>query len=150
MRNNIRWTFLSIFFVAQGVNAAEQYLCVAEDVTGFAFDGADWKATDFKADQKYIVKLTQHYDAVMEKNAPAAVFQLGKQYPWFYCRSDGSQHDTVSCDGMYGNSFIFSQKNGRFIVSSPIGYISSKGYTDGIRKEGGQTPYMEIGKCSPF
>jgi hypothetical protein len=45
-----------------------------------------------------------------------------------------------------------NKNNLRFLVSSFIGYWTDniKGWSDKLSKEGENTPYIPIGKCSPL
>ena len=75
------------------------------------------------------------------------VKKLGDSFVVAYCKYDFSEYGALACESIY--EFRMNNKNLRFIRVYPLGY-----WTDNVKgnpsKEGEDTPYIEIGKCSPL
>src|SRR5688572_11060102 len=65
----------------------EKYLCVADQSTGFKWDGSNWVVSKFKADEKYIVREVEEYDGPNGK-VNYEVVELGQKSPKHHCFSD--------------------------------------------------------------
>src|SRR6266581_3355011 len=63
---------------------AEQYLCVPDKATGFAYDinSKDWGYTRFKTDKKYLIAPSK------EKEYVYAFTEVGDKSPIAYCEKD--------------------------------------------------------------
>ena len=58
---------------------------------------------------------------------------------YLYCESDiGSLY------------FTFNKSNGRFLFSSGSGYVNVLPELNKITDESSETPFLEIGRCSPL
>jgi hypothetical protein len=129
--------FFAPVLVADSVTS---YLCVADKATGFSRkSGGDWEATEFKADEKYLVKRPSKdnlLDGDDEKNV-WIVTKVGTDFPLYGCGSDFSDAGSLVCDG-FGEFFV-NRKTLRFQAYYPIGYVVERA---------GNTPYLTIGKCS--
>ena len=128
------------FLLFTGVAVGEQYLCVPEHSTGFSYDNVqkEWKNTKFKTDHKYLIS---------ERDGTEYAFyvtRVGDPIALSFCESDFNESGFLSCSGI--GEFHFNKKNGRYLYSYSIGYYNVLSGKD----EGADTPYLEIGKCSPF
>jgi len=133
------------FLLFTGVAVAEQYLCVAEHSTGFSYDKAtkEWKNTNFKTSTNYLVSKADGTKYAWQ------VTEIGKTRPSFRCESDFDEYGYLSCSGI-GGDLNFNKKNGRFLHSYLIGYYIVLPEVNKLTDEGSDTPFIEIGKCSPF
>lgn len=124
--------------------AADHYLCVAEKATGFSYDNAarEWKNTHFKITSKYIVSKPEGTEYAYQ------VTQVGEKYPISNCKSGFNGYGYLFCSGL-GIDFTFNRKNGRYLSISPVGYINVLPELK-ITDENSDTPFIEIGKCSPY
>ncbi|UVT20281.1 MAG: hypothetical protein H8K03_21345 [Nitrospira sp.] len=128
----------------------EHYLCIAEQRNGFWHDKTSkhWNSTTFNNPSKYVIS---------RSTQPTAAFQItvvGKSAPRDWCKEGFNEAGFLSC-GMIWGDFTYNKNNGRFIRTSPFGYIEvgedlPTGGEKKITDDETNTPYMEIGKCSLF
>ncbi len=146
-----------IAILSAGVYAAdrekpkEQYLCIGEQMAGFGYDknSKQWYSMKFSNTSKYVISRTTRPNDVSFQ-----ITEVGDSHPYGWCKEDFNSAGVLSC-GMVMGDFTFNKNNGRFIRSSPFGYIDvgQVSYRDPEKKitdDKTDTPYMEIGKCSPF
>jgi hypothetical protein len=127
---------------------AEGYLCAGDKATGFAFNPTrkEWNETRFRVDSKYLIRRKNDKDALW-KDALWVVVEVGESVALATCNSDFTEWGTLVCDGM--RRFIFNQKNMRFQIYYQGAYIwEGDGTSSG--PESTDTPYIEIGRCSPI
>ena len=122
-----------------------QYLCVSERSAGFKFDArADsWASTNFRTEAKYLV--------APSKNAQYAfqITKVGENIPTASCEDGFNEPGYLLCTGI-GGEFKFNRDNGRFLLVYAIGYFNVLPKLNQITDEKSDTPFLEIGKCSPF
>lgn len=129
--------------------AADGYLCVTDMTTGFSFDSASkrWNTTTFKATAQFVVRRPNADDkALYEKAATAkwVVKETGYPIPTAFCAEDFNIAGYLSCgDGL--QSFRMNKNDLRFLIAYTVGYVG-RAKAD----EGGDTPNIAIGKCSPI
>jgi len=147
-----RFYLIAMFFIlcGSGVADAEQYLCITDYSTGFSYsdNSKSWGPTSFKtADYNYIISGAKEKsrDLVVQKNSKYKVTQVGKNYSECSCKENFNEYGILSCNCL-GGKFIFNKDNGRFLKTYLIGYT----YIEKGQDENSNTPYMSIGKCSPF
>lgn len=129
------------------VSGQEKYLCVPDLATGFRYNKSSrgWEQANFKTDHKYIISKSDD-----KKSTYFKVNKIGEIYPWWGCAEGFNESGFLFCSGI-GGEFKFNKKNGRYILANLIGYFvvlsdSPLFPTD----EKSDTPFIEIGKCSPF
>jgi hypothetical protein len=141
--------------------AADSFLCIAEQSTGFALDKAhsSWKASHFKAGEKYLIRrvtpdtVAEVNGMRMRLNSAWAVWLFGNdKKPLVECMNDFDETGVLACESGIPQ-FQFSKKNGRFIVGTIYGYVlNGFGFSDGKmvanEPDGSLTPFIEIGTCS--
>ena len=136
------------------VSGQEKYLCVAERSTGFAYKeiSKSWENTNFKTDAKYIISKSD------DKQYRFKVTKVGEISPTYECEKGVNEPGYLHCESMSGQ-FKFNKTNGRFLASCPFGYFNviperKRSFEDKSKipftDKDSDTPYMEIGKCSPF
>lgn len=77
------------------------------------------------------------------------VTQVGENEPTFWCKYDFNSYGLLHWQGILGiGDFKFNKKNLRFMRAYIVGYINV--IPGGTAKESGDTPMIEIGKCSPI
>ena len=152
--------FVWCLCAAGSAEAQSSFLCITDHATGFAFNKSSkqWSSVSFKAGDKYIVsKITPEtgkpFDSLkwyVRKFGEPALPQIG--FPLSGCKEDFNDVGNLFCDGWV--RFYLSKRNLRFFMVSHIGYWSDwPDELTGKNKssvEGANTPYMEIGKCSPL
>jgi len=117
----------------------DRYLCLAEQATGFMLHDGEWQITQFTAELRRFMVWPSSQDGVAYY-----VEVVGPDVPYYYCAEDFSEEELLSCDGYLGSAFTLNRKAETFIASSMGGYVVDSGA--GRR----DTPFMEIGRCSPF
>lgn len=127
-----RDTMLTGFIVACLASAvqAEDYLCIEEQVTGFAVQNSGWQGTTFKPTRKWMVST--------EQGAKKAT-QFGEEFPSF----EGSEC-SVNAIGMLCQNFLghlsINTDSLRMSRTYIIGYTSGQDNND-------DTPTIAIGTC---
>jgi hypothetical protein len=126
-------------------NLRRRYICVAEKATGFRFNETtkEWVQAKFKAVDKYIIRKSKMTDFFKYE-----VVKEGKRVPNIFCRKPFDKEGHLFCSGFL--ELYFSKKNGRYLIFHPYGYWNSSLGEIAEEKESGGTPFIEIGKCSPF
>ncbi len=100
-----------------------------------------WSIADFSIDGgRYIVR--HHKDTEKYKYE---IVEVGTDYPVALCEVGFSRSDSMFCNGYL--RFDMSRENGRFVASSPYGYVQ-QGKDESGKLIQATTPFMEIGKCS--
>ncbi|GLJ00477.1 hypothetical protein Sbs19_42950 [Sphingobium sp. BS19] len=113
--------------------------------TGFKYDIASkrWQNARFNAsEQRLIIKPSTN---------PAwqyVVVEFGKPegFPEATCKQLPNKYGFLFCDGIFGD-FKFNTLNLRYIRSYLAGYVEITP-NNRLSEEGGDTPNIEIGKCS--
>jgi len=129
----------------------EQFLCVSEQAAGFSYDknSKQWASTKFSSTEKYVISKSTGAKAAFE------ITEVGDKYSSGWCKEGFSSEGILYCELLYG-VFRFNKTNGRFIRTHLFGYVevgqaqifSERG--DVVIDSNANTPYMQIGKCSPF
>ncbi len=129
--------------VSSGV-ATEQYLCVPDKATGFAYDAKKkgWGVTEFTTNVKWVV--------APPKNGKQAfvVTRIGEKRPEYSCKEGVNDSGILLCSGFGGLNF--NRNSGRYLRTQ-LGYFSV-GVDADIEVDDAHagSPLIEIGKCSPF
>ena len=159
--------------VATRGSAADSYLCIPDMATGFRFNenSKKWEISKFKTDgKKYILSKSKYSPFAWE------VKEMGENYPFIMCEDDFNTDGDLICSHL--NEFKMNNKTLRFLNAYLVGYVYysdfepfkfelpeyaenlskeqleaykelQKNYYD-MSREGKNTPYIEIGKCSPL
>jgi hypothetical protein len=142
--SSLSWLFLGL--LASPTFALEKYLCVAEQSTGFKWDGSNWVIAKFKVDDgKYVVREVEEYDFLGD-NINYEVLKLGEESPKHHCfRSPPDKtptnskfpkpDDRMACGG-FG---LMSFDTLRYQEYWGHGYVGND-----LRS----TPNITVGKCS--
>jgi len=137
-------TVLSLFLFSL-VASAEQYLCVPDKMTGFAYDEKTkaWITTQFRTDFKYII--------ASAKNGRDAftLTKIGEKEPEGYCKDGFNDPGYLHCENL-GGYFKFNRANGRYLAVFTLAYYNVGVGLLSQSDSGSDTPAMQIGKCSPF
>lgn len=131
--------------IANHIEAEEQYLCTADKVSGFSFNenSKEWKQSSFKANSKYVVS------RLSDSSTAFVVREIGNSFPDAWCEDPFTDAGYLHCRRL-GGDFSLNRKNGRYIASSLMGYLNVVPGVNDITDKTSDTPYIEIGKCSPF
>jgi hypothetical protein len=127
--------------------ADERYLCITDSSCGFSFNksSGNWEHVFFKANSKYIISKPEA--GTLYERAAFVVHRVGESVPCAVCMDGFDEYGYLSCsDG----GFLANRTNGRFIYASVFGYVNVLPEVNGITDETSDTPWIEIGKCSPF
>lgn len=88
----------------------------------------------------------------MNKDFAWEVKEVGKKAANIFCKEDFNGIGSLFCGGL-GTQFRFNNGSLRFMNTYVIGYWSDanpKDKSEFMGEEGGNTPGIEIGKCSPL
>ena len=132
------------------VYASDQYLCAVDKSTGFRFDeeSKEWRHTEFKADSKYVISKPASESPWVGTQA-FLVRQIGGSFPVAFCEKDFTEPGFLSCNLM-GRIFEFNRISGRFTTANTFGYHNVVPGVNDLTDENAGTPFISIGKCSPF
>ncbi len=124
-------------------SAADTYLCVAEQTTGFNFDSArkTWKSADFGSSKKIAITRVRNKAWAWDAR------EVGDSQPGATCEQDFNDAGNLFCSGVF--ELRFNRRQLRFLYVYPIGYWSD-GDAKGMAHEGDNTPAMAIGTCKPL
>ena len=135
---------------AAAVDEPSSYLCAPDMATGFIFDKTtgQWHGANFRATQKYVVSRSKTAKSEWE------VKEVGSPLPQAFCISNPKWNpQALLCEGPTAN-FWMDRKNLRYLNVYPHGWWDV-GQDVGVEhlfgvREGDDTPYIEIGKCTPM
>ena len=140
-----RFLTFAVFALLPLLARGESYICTTDMATGFAYENGVWKQTRFNPDQKFIVRPATESERTLfalrgdrnTANVRWLVEPLGA-YQIAYCSEDFKPNGELVCHGLI-EEFRMNKNSLRFQWA----YLS--GYWDG-----GDTPMVGIGKCSPI
>lgn len=164
--------------LAMPVSATEitngKWICVAEKSTGFKLqENGEWEPVNFDAEDKYVIskldEVTDHSRKLEEQRfgGPAiedkwfltqtdfVLTEIGESFPTMRCRITKQKEPPtplyVHCRGLYLELWSHLD-GGRYVLSHTGGYWISGPDADNAWDKNlyESTPYVEIGKCSPF
>jgi hypothetical protein len=149
-RGLLVFVFMSLSVTAQASDPGahdERYLCVQEMATGFGFDEKlnKWTNAVFHPTENYMVTTSSSSGRTYQ------ISKTGLKVPVGYCEKGFTDHGSLFCDMDFGQ-VMFNKSTGRFLVSYMAGYYDTGPggrFTDGLGL-GSDTPFIAIGKCSPF
>ena len=136
---------LRFLFFVSSTSFAEKYICLADILTGFKYseNSEKWVQAGFLANDKYIISESDTESYAFK------VVKIGDENSIANCVEGFGEYGFLHCKGV-GQDFRFQKKNGRYIKSSIMGYFNVLPSLNGISDSTSDTPYVEIGKCSPF
>ena len=138
---------MASWLLAAGAANAQSYLCVSEMAAGLQFDSVQksWRSNVFTATSKFVVKRATSDEARV--GWKWAVWALGRDsLPNFVCTEEFTGDGFLYCQGF--GQFTMNRKNLRFISSYMTGFVDD-GLSNPSRTEGGDTPSVNGGRCSP-
>ena len=140
------------------VSAADSYLCVANKATGFQFnpESGEWGHVEFIPRARYVVKQATDSEAVYSTKEGYAwtVTDSSGGDPNMGCKMDFESAGGLYCEGFVGDIFRMNNKSMRYVFTYVGSYIESSldfSNRENIKNgsdRGGDTPTVEIGKCS--
>ena len=125
--------------------ADEQYRCTADSASGFYFNRAaeSWQRTKIKADSKYTISKP-------EGSKWAFVVRKVRDFsPIATCKDGFDEGGLLFCKGT-GYDFRFNRNNGRYLAAYLLGYFDVLSGTNDKTDATSDTPFIEIGTCSPI
>lgn len=130
---------------AQPSSGAEQYLCVSERSAGFKYDArtSTWNGTTFRTEDKYLIAPSK------DPRYAFQVTKVGENISTASCKDGFNEFGYLFCSGL-GGDFKFNRDNGRFLLVYAMGYFNVLPGVNKTTDEKSDTPFMDIGKCSPF
>ena len=138
--------FLVMTFSMQ--STADNWLCITDKATGFALENGSWESVNFQPGDKYMIKDASQTN----KSIYGSVYQVnhfGDDGPNWLCGDFGSNEDAkelLVCEGfaIAGDTFKYNPSTGHFLATHTAGYVHT--FDDG--RVFGDTPHIQIGKCS--
>lgn len=147
MRTNVACAILAMLFIAGNATAQDAYLCIEDMATGFKYNEAskEWERTNFKSGDKYLLTRAKE-DSVIK--AKWELKRFGEDDSCgSYCEKDFNSLGNLWCRGLY--NFSMNKNTNRFLLAYLVGYYQDNNPASGGRqKEGGDSPFIAIGKCS--
>ena len=131
--------------VATSGFAGDSYLCITDKASGFLYDKdtKEWKSAEFEPGEKYILKKSKKTIDVFTPDAEVGdflIYNLESSFSAGYCSKIASRGYIYDCK-LWTGIAKFNEKKMIFLK------VYTPGYWDNSTLN---TPYMEIGKCSPF
>ena len=118
---------------------SSEWLCVPFKSTGYKWANETWQSVDFNTPHTFLVAEVPAYPW-LGGEVGIHVTKVGDANPNYRCPA--FQGDQIACGGL-GMGFVFNRESLRYQELYGFGYI------DGSDAPG-NTPYLEIGKCSPL
>ena len=136
---------ITFAFVTSFAFADEQYLCTAERASGFYFNNNAkiWQRTKFKADSKYTISKPEG------SNWAFVVRKIKNFSPIATCKDGFDEAGLLFCKGT-GYDFRFNRNNGRYLSAYLLGYFNVLPGPNDKTDATSDTPFIEIGRCSPI
>lgn len=150
---------------AEDSNSGKSYICIPDKSTGFVFNEKtkSWDQTNFRVeDTKYIVRPATKDDSgnLSSGDKPLlykyGVWELGDDSSTTYCMEGISEAGWLGCS--FGMDFNFNIHSMRFMLMFTGSYVVSNikfkwdendhVTSRRVADEGGDTPFIQIGKCS--
>jgi hypothetical protein len=136
MRRLLASTILAILpLIARG----EEYFCTVGMATGFKYIDGAWQSANFKPKGKFVVRHPTERDIAGGK---WVVNEVGFESALIGCGEDFDADGSLTCHGP--EEFRMNRNLLRFV------YIYPYGYWNHGSENGGDTPYVAIGECSPM
>ena len=137
-RNRI---FCLVFLSTFSLSAIGQtsYLCISDLSVGFSFNkgSQSWERANFNVkNEKFMLSINSSGEWRWK--------EFGKEGTGVFCGKQFSEHGYLRCESF--TQVSFNRKNLRFQSYYPVGYVN-KGI---VGNEGGDTPAITIGTCSPI
>jgi hypothetical protein len=146
-KHDLLLALLSVALVASPSTAAEmeQYLCVADQSTGFKWEGNRWVSQSFNVQNDRFVfqEVPERKGLVSSDDVNFIVKRLGSADELFQCSrfvSKTFKGNRVVCGGL-GYGMVMDTKSLRYQEFYGMGFIEG---TD----QPGNTPNITIGKCT--
>ena len=134
---------LAMIVTAGPVYAADAYICAADQSTGFIFKDGEWRAVNFDVSRnRYLVRKATEADS--HSTSPWLYGEFGQQILGGQC-DEPFPTGLLNCRSA-GQDFRMNTKTMRYQLYHWIGYVISN--ESGIHPS--DTPYIEIGRCSPL
>jgi hypothetical protein len=129
------------------------YLCVADKSTGFTLNKVthEWETTRFTIMNKYLVSHSPKGSKFDSLGTKWTVKEVGRSFAQYFCKADFNDVGNLFCDGF--GEFKMNKLSLRFLTTYTDGYWN---YGPGTKRfgpediEGGDTPAVAIGTCSPI
>lgn len=128
---------------------AASWLCLADKSTGFYYDAVrkSWEETSFKVTgARYIIRKPESGTATWEVQQFGEINPI---IPYAWCQDDFSEAGFLNCRGMLVD-FRMNRHNGRYMLNFGGQYLAYNPSSEipAFRRDGGDTPFIEIGTCS--
>ncbi|QTP59551.1 hypothetical protein HNO53_12990 [Billgrantia antri] len=132
--------------VSTSANAEDKYICAADSSVGFAYNQLTqtWNNASFNSEARYVVS-----EPGESEESEYVITEIGQQFPDGFCKNGFNEYGFLHCNTI-GGSFKFNRNTGRYLLAYHFGYYSVPKEDLGTVEEGNNTPYIEIGTCSPF
>ena len=125
MRNPIIVILFLFLLLIPFESIAEQYLCIAEQTSGFRYDETikTWKSATFKTDSKYILRNKKEGEKFFDAEYKLVVTFFGSDFR-FASYSHANEYGYVHCNCFPDGGFRFNKNNLRFLFVYSMGYVN--------------------------
>ena len=135
--------FLAALVLAGSVSAADSYVCAADKSTGFIYKDNEWQTVNFDVSQnRYLVRKATDGDS--HSTSPWLYGEFGQSILGGQC-DEPLTTGLMNCRSA-GQDFRMNIKSMRYQLYYWVGYVISHD----TRIHRTNTPYIEIGRCSPL
>ena len=118
-----------------------QWICIADSATGFSYQGGKWVPTNFSVEGKrYLISKKQYRQN--KNDMRYHVTKIGERHAYACQKDSPNEFGMVFCQDLL-TEFKINVTALRYMS------IYSVGYFDGSDDDS-NTPYIEIGTCSPL
>jgi hypothetical protein len=125
--------------VVNAFGAEKKYMCVAESATGFELNPTSsiWEPTKFYVGNlKYLITESKMPGKELE------IKEIGNEFASYYSNRGFNPENSLALFEDEFGEFVVRGDTGRYIRYYRGGYVHGDKFKD--------TPFIEIGKCSPF
>ena len=132
------------FFTLAAPAVAQQYLCVSDKSSGFAYDESSrtWDHAGLETDGQSFLVASDGSESGFQ------VTQVGDSFVVSRCSEGFDEYGYLTCEGIW--EFKFNRRNGRFVTAFVFGYLNVLPGVNDITDATSNTPSITIGTCSLF
>jgi hypothetical protein len=142
--------------MAEGDDSPSSFLCIADFSTGYAKEGGKWRPAKFDiSDNRYILRHPNELDLKRYEGLPSKKkvswvwLDFGKEVSWHTCKNEATASGRIYCPSG-GLDLVVNIKSLVFQLYYHGDYTMWNDPEDPDGRELKDTPFIQIGKCSPL
>jgi hypothetical protein len=131
-------TVLAAITTVSAAHAQDQYLCISDLASGFAFKSNKWDTATFNVeDERFVLRRVRDSDDLPQ--TAWMITKIGNDYPEAICDNDFTDAGWLFCEGL-ASTWRVNRESLRFMYWYWLGYTRGEEDTK-------STPNITIGKC---